>query len=77
MKSKKYLNKDFENICDWFLDKYIDTNYIHQMNIRYSQINITQHSQVISWVRVRRDNIGWTSGTKGYKQNKWEIKISL
>ena len=75
MKSKKYLNKDFENICDWFLDKYIDTNYIHQINIRYSQINIKQHSLVISWVRVRRDNIGEPVALKIINKTNGKLKF--
>ena len=31
----------------------------------------------VSWVRVRRENAEWASGTKGDKQNKWETKIYL
>ena len=31
----------------------------------------------ISSVRVRRENVLWTNGTKGYKQDKREIKFFL
>ena len=56
--------KDFENICDWFVDNKLSINFgkdktksilftskrrsknIHQLNIRYNQMNIKHHSQV-------------------------------
>ena len=49
---------------------------VHQLNIRYKAA-LTSY---ISWMHVRRDNVGWINGNKDYKQKKqkkWEIKISL
>ena len=61
---EKQLNKDFENICIWFMDNKLSIHFgedktksisfaskqrsknVRQLNIRYNQININQHSQV-------------------------------
>ena len=49
---EKQFNKDFENTCDWFVDKLIlfaskrRSKNARQLNIRYSHIIIKQHSQV-------------------------------
>ena len=60
----------------FFTSKWRSKN-VRQFNITCNQINIKQHSQVISWVRVRRENVLWTNGTDVYQQYKCEIKTSL
>ena len=45
-------NEDFENICDWFVDNKLSIHFgedkinICQLNIKYKDINIKQHSEV-------------------------------
>ena len=45
-------NEDFENICDWFADNKLSIHFgedkinICQLNIKYKDINIKQHSEV-------------------------------
>ena len=55
---EKHLDKDFENICDWFVDNKLSIHFgidfaskrrsknIHQPNNWYNHINIKQGSQV-------------------------------
>ena len=55
---EKHLDKDFENICDWFVDNKLSIHFgidfaskrrpknIHQRNNWYNHINIKQGSQV-------------------------------
>ena len=64
MQIEKRLNKDFENLCDWFVDNKLSIHFgedktksilfaskqraknIRQLNIKYKNINIKQHSKV-------------------------------
>ena len=64
MQIEKRLNKDFENLCDWFVDNKLSIHFgddktksnlfaskrraknIRQLNIKYKDINVKQHSQV-------------------------------
>ena len=61
---EKWLNEDFENLCDWFVDNKLSIHFgedktksilfaskrraknIRQLNIKYKDINIKQHSEV-------------------------------
>ena len=48
-----------------------------QLNSRYNHKYKAAVACFISSVRVRRENVLWTNGTKGYKQDKREIKFFL
>ena len=59
---EKQLNKDFENICDWFVGNKLSTHFgndktksilfatkfkkVWKLNIKYGAIQIKQHSKV-------------------------------
>ena len=62
MQIEKRLNEDFKNLCDWFVDNKLSIHFgedktksfvskrraknIRQLNIKYKDINIKQHSEV-------------------------------
>ena len=51
---EKQLNKDFESICDWFVDNKLSIHFatkfklkkVRKLNIKYGDIQIKQHSKV-------------------------------
>ena len=58
---KKRLNENFLNLCDWFVDNkftihnlYLHNQQrgknIHQLNIKYRDIDIKQHSEVTTYL---------------------------
>ena len=58
MQIEKRLNKDFENLCAWFVDNKLSIHFgedntskrraknIRQLSIKYKDIDIKQHSEV-------------------------------
>ena len=63
---KKQLNKDFEGTCDWFVDNKLSVNFGEDKSKlvflaskrRSKNIRKAAFTNYISWVRVRRDNVG-------------------
>ena len=86
---EKLLNKDFENICGWFVDKKLRTHFgdgktksvlftnkRRLKNVHHLNVRY-KHINTKQHSQVTYLNGRWANDTKVYKQNKWKIKVSL
>ena len=46
---RKILDEDFENICDWFVDKKLSINFGDDKTIRYKEIKVQPYKLKKHW----------------------------
>ena len=75
---EKQLNKDFESICDWFVNNKLSIHFatkfklkkVGKLNIKYGDIQIKQHSKVKYLACMLDETMSGETMTLSFEQNQ-------